>query len=80
MPSKGPFFPFHSKKLEILQQWINSILSVGRIQKSSSPYNLPIIFVEKKDKNNLLRLVINYYRLNKIIILVRYPISLINEF
>ena len=31
------------------------------------------------DKNNPLRLIINYYRLNNIIILIHYPIPLINE-
>ena len=36
--------------------------------------------MEKKNKNNLLRLVINYYGLNNIIILIHYPIPLINEF
>ena len=35
--------------------------------------------MEKKDKNNSLRLVINYHGLNNIIILVYYPISLINK-
>ena len=52
----------------------------GRIRKSFSLCNLLIIFVEKKNENNSLCLVINYYRLNDIIILVRYPIPLINEF
>ena len=36
--------------------------------------------MEKKDKNNPLRLVINYYELNNIIILIHYPIPLINKF
>ena len=56
------------------------MLSTGRIRKSSSPYNSPIIFVEKKNENNPLRLVINYRGLNNIIIPVRYPIPLISEF
>ena len=55
------------------------MLFTGRIRKSSSPYNLPIIFVEKKNKNNPLRLVINYRGLNNIIILIHYPIPLINK-
>ena len=37
------------------------------------------MFVEKKDKNNPLRLVVNYYGLNNIIIPVRYLIPLINK-
>ena len=36
--------------------------------------------MEKKDKNTPLRVVINYYRLNNIIILIHYPIPLINKF
>ena len=35
--------------------------------------------MEKKNKNNPLRLVINYYGLNNIIILIHYPIPLINK-
>ena len=52
---------------------------IGRIRKFFSLCNSLIIFVEKKDNNNPLRLVINYYELNDIIILVRYLISLINK-
>ena len=37
------------------------------------------MFVEKKDKNNPLHLVINYYGLNNIIILIHYHIFLINK-
>ena len=33
----------------------------------------------KKNKNNPLNLIINYYRLNNIIILIDYPIPLINK-
>ena len=35
--------------------------------------------MEKKNKNNPLRLVINYCEFNNIIILIRYPILLINK-
>ena len=35
--------------------------------------------MEKKNKNNPLRLIINYYGLNNIIILIRYLIPLINK-
>ena len=35
--------------------------------------------MEKKNKNDPLRLIINYCGLNNIIILVRYPIPLINK-
>ena len=36
--------------------------------------------MEKKDKNNPLRLIINYYRLNNIIILIHYFIPFIKKF
>ena len=36
--------------------------------------------MKKKDKNNSLCLVINYYGLNNIIILIHYLIPLINKF
>ena len=55
------------------------MLFIGCIQKSSSLYNSPIIFIKKKNKNNPLRLIINYYGLNNITILIYYPIPLINE-
>ena len=79
IPPKGPFFPLNGEKLEILRQWINSMLSAGRIRKSSSPCSSPVMFVEKKDENDPLRLVINYRGLNNITIPVRYPIPLISE-
>ena len=56
------------------------VFCTGRIRKSSSLCNSFIIFVEKKDKNNPLRLVINYCKLNNITILVRYLIPLISKF
>ena len=56
------------------------MLFAGRIRKFSSLCNLLIMFVEKKDKNNPLRLVVNYYGLNDIIILVYYLIPLISKF
>ena len=55
------------------------MLFTNRIQKFSSLYNLPIMFVKKKNKNNPMRLVINYRGLNNIIIPVHYPIPLINK-
>ena len=55
------------------------MLSAGRIQKFSFPCNSPIIFIKKKNKNNPLRLVINYYGLNNITILIHYLIPLINK-
>ena len=36
--------------------------------------------MEKKNKNNSLRLIMNYRGLNNIIILIHYPIPLINKF
>ena len=56
------------------------MLFISRIRKSSFLYNSAIMFIEKKDKNNPLRLVINYYGLNNIIIPVYYFIPLINKF
>ena len=56
------------------------MLFTGRIRKSSFLCSLPVIFVKKKNKNNPLCLVINYYGLNNIIILIRYFIPLINKF
>ena len=58
---------------------MNFILTLGRIQKFTSLYNSPIIFIKKKNKNNPLRRVIIYYGLNGIIILIYYPIFLINK-
>ena len=55
------------------------MFSAGRIRKFFSLCNLLIIFVEKKDENDLFHLVVDYYGLNNIIILVRYFIPLINK-
>ena len=56
------------------------MLTLSRIRKFFSLYSSFIIFVKKKNKNNPLRLVINYYGLNNMIIPVRYTIPLINKF
>ena len=37
------------------------------------------MFMEKKNKNDFLRLIIDYCGLNNIIILIYYPIPLINK-
>ena len=58
----------------IRPSWSLFCYTLGQIRKSSFLCNSLIIFIKKKDKKNLLHLVINYYGLNNIIIPIHYPI------
>jgi hypothetical protein len=52
-------------------------LAKGNIRISTSPVGFLVIFIPKKDR--LLRLIIDYRRLNKLTIKDRTPLPLITE-
>ena len=65
------------KKLEILQEYLNSLLKKGWIWPSKLLIGILILFVPKQDR--IIRLYIDYYRLNKVIIKNCYPLLLISK-
>lgn len=56
---------------------VQSLLDVGTIQTSSSPYDSPVVLVKKKD--NSWRLCVDYRNLNSMTDKDRFPIPLIED-
>ena len=53
------------------------MLDKGYIRPSVSPWGAPTLFVKKKD--GTLRLCIDYRKLNKVTIKIRYPLQMIDD-
>ena len=64
-------------ELAVLKEYINKNLKKGFIKESTLRASALVLFVPKKDKG--LWLVVNYYRLNNVIIKDRYSTLLPNE-
>ena len=62
-------------KLAILKEYINKNLKKGFIKESTLKAKTLVLFVFKKDSR--LQLVINYYKLNNVIIKDKYSILLL---
>lgn len=78
-PPWGPLYAMSEKELSVLKPWLEDMLNMGRIRKSTSSCASPFMFVPKPDPLDPLRPVVDYRGLNAITIPVRYPIPLINE-
>jgi len=79
--SKEPFYEslysFSKKKLNILQKYLLKNLTLNKIRKFISLINASMLFVLKSDNN--LKLCVNYYNLNAIIIKNKCSLSLIKK-
>jgi len=79
--SKEPFYQslysFSKKKLNILQKYLLKNLTLNKIRKFISLINASMLFVLKS--NNNLKLCVNYYNLNAIIIKNKCSLSLIKK-
>lgn len=76
-PVVKPTYRMSPKELSELKRQIDSLLSQGFIQASSSPWAAPALFARKKD--GTLRLCTDYRGLNSVTIKNRYPIPRIDE-
>jgi hypothetical protein len=65
------------RKLEILRDYLDSALDKGWIRLSKLPAGVLILFAPKAD--SILRLCVDYRRLNKVTIKNRYLIPLVSE-
>ena len=65
------------KEEEYLNKWLAKQLKAGLIIKSNSKYTSPCFFLPKKDGN--LRLVQDYWKLNKYPVKDKTPLPLIQE-
>src|SRR3984957_13700926 len=72
-----PLYNLLQKELQILQEYLDSALKKGWIRPSKSPTKAPILFIPKAE--GIMRLCVNYRRLNKITIKNRYPLPLVGE-
>ena len=77
-PPWGPIYALSEKELEVLREYLDTMLKSGKIRPSKSPAGAPILFVPKKEGRGL-RLCVDYRGLNKVTILNRYPLPLMNE-
>ena len=73
----GRIYNLSEAELATLKAYIETHLTNGFIQRSSSPAATPIVFAKKKDGG--LRLCVDYRALNKITVKNRYPLPLISE-
>jgi len=64
-------------QLSELDKYLKEMMAEGKIADSESPYSAPILFVPKPDGS--LRLCVDYRNLNKLTILNKYPLPLMDE-
>ena len=77
-PPSGPIYALLEKELQVLREYLDTMLERGKFSPSKSPAGAPILFVPK-DHARGLHLCVDYRELNKVTILNRYPLPLMNE-
>ena len=77
LPLNFPIYNLFCKELEILQEYLNSLLKKGWIWPSKLLISILIFFIPKQ--NGTIRLYIDYYSLNKVIIKNRYLLLLVSK-
>ena len=77
-PPWGPIYALSEKELGVLREFLDTMLKSGKIRPSKPPAGAPILFVPK-DHGRGLRLCVDYRGLNKVTILNRDPLPLMNE-
>jgi len=76
-PPWGPIDPMSAHQLNELDKYLKKMMGEGTIADSESPYGAPILVVPKPDGS--LRLCLDYRNLNKLTILNKYPLPLMDE-
>ncbi|GBG92411.1 hypothetical protein CBR_g55346 [Chara braunii] len=77
VPPHGCIHHMSEEELSVLRAQLNDLLKKGWIRCSSSPYDTPVLFVRKKNKD--LRLCIDYHKLNSQTIKNTGPLPRIND-
>ena len=70
----GPIYPLSEPQKEAVREYLDCIISQGKIQPSKSPAGAPILFVPKQ--NGKLRLCVDYRGLNNVTVKNKYPMPL----
>jgi len=76
-PPWGPIYSMSAHQLNQLDKYLKKMIAEGQIADSESPYGAPIRFVPKPDGS--LRPRVDYRNLNKLTILNKHPLPLIDE-
>ena len=66
-PPWGPIYPLSEVELATLRDWIKNMLRTGKIRRSSSPADAPILFMPKPHGRGL-RLCVDYRGINRVTI------------
>jgi len=72
----GPIYRMSADQLNEPDKYLKRMLAEGKIADIESPYGAPILFVPKPDGS--LRLCVDYRNLNKLTILNKYPLPLMD--
>lgn len=78
VPPKKNAYRMTPRMLAELRKQLKELLERGHIRPSNSPYGAPVIFVAKKDTDEL-RMCIDYRALNAITVKDSYPIPRIDQ-
>jgi len=76
-PPWGPIYPISAHQLNELNKYLKKMAAEGKIADSESLYGAPMVFVPKPDRR--LQLCVDYRNLNKLTILNKYPLPLMDE-
>ena len=77
-PPWGPIYALSETELEVLREYLKKMLDAGKIRPSKSPAGSPILFVPKAHGRGL-RLCVDYRGLNRVTILNRFALPLMDE-
>ena len=76
-PVNRPMFRYSQPEMAEMTKQVKALLDVGLIQKSTSPFVAPVLFVKKKDGTQ--RMCVDYRGLNKITVPNRYPLPRVDD-
>ena len=76
-PVNRPMFRYSQPEMAEMIKQVKTLLDAGLVQKSTSPFGAPVLFVKKKDGTQ--RMCVDYRGLNKITVPNRYPLPRVDD-
>jgi hypothetical protein len=74
----GPIYALSAVELKAPNEYLDKMLRTGKIRLRKLPAGAPILFIPTAHGKGL-RLCVDYWGLNKITVLNRYPLPLMNK-